>query len=126
MIRITHRGSFRNTERFLKAMSVKDFMAILNRYGERGVRELAAATPVRSGKTAESWGYEIEGSRSSGYRIFWTNSNENQGVNIALLIQYGHGTGWGGYVQGTDYINPALRPVIDQLAEDLWNEVRSA
>ena len=125
MIRVRHKGDFRNTERFLKAMVQKDFSAILHRYGQRGVDELAAATPERSGKTASSWSYEIEGSRGSGYRIFWTNSNENDGVNIALLIQYGHGTGWGGYVTGTDY-NPALKPVIDQLAEDLWSEVRNA
>lgn len=126
MIRVSHRGNFNNTERFLKAMSQKDFSAILRRYGELGVQELSMATPERSGKTAASWSYEIEGNRRSGYTIYWKNSNENDGVNIALLIQYGHGTGWGGYVQGIDYINPALRPVLDQLAEDLWREVQNA
>lgn len=126
MIKVTHKGSFSNTERFLNAMSKKDFMAVLQRYGERGVEALSAATPKNTGRTAESWTYEITGSKQTGYTIYWNNSNENDGVNIALLIQYGHGTGWGGYVQGNDYINPALRPIIDQLAEELWSEVRSA
>jgi len=94
----------------------------LNTYGQRGVAALRAATPVESGATAAGWSYGVERS-SSGVTIYWTNSNVNQGAKIALLIQYGHGTGTGGYVSGLDYINPALRPIFDQIAQDVWKKV---
>lgn len=95
---------------------------ILEKYGEIGVQALRAATPIDSGVTAASWSYEVE-STGNGYTLSWYNSHMNQGVNIAILIQYGHGTGWGGYVPGTDYINPALRPIFDQIGNDIWREV---
>jgi len=121
-VRFKHKGGFKNTERFLD--NAKDFniSKLLDRYGQLGVAALASATPDRSGITADSWGYEIHES-SRGVRIVWTNDNINQGVKIAILIQYGHATGTGGIVQGRDYINPALAPVFDQLAYEAWLEV---
>ena len=98
---------------------------ILETYGRAGVTALASATPVDSGETAAAWGYEIV-QTSGGYSIFWTNSHINKGVNIAVILQYGHGTGTGGYVKGIDYINPALRPVFEQLADAAWREVMSS
>ena len=90
-----------------------------------GVSALSSATPIDTGKTAASWGYEIE-SDDDGTRIIWTNSNVNKNVNIAIILQYGHGTGTGGYVQGRDYINPAMQPVFDQIADAVWREVTKA
>ena len=124
MIRFKHSGNFRNTEKFFAKAMKKSYLEILQRYGEAGVSALASATPKDTGKTAASWGYEIE-QTSSGASIFWTNSNVNKGVNIAVILQYGHGTGTGGYVQGVDYINPALRPIFEQSANDAWREVTS-
>lgn len=124
MIRIKHKGNFRNTERFFERAVKATPMQILERYGQAGVMALASATPVDSGETAAAWGYEIT-QNPDGYSIFWTNSHINQGVNIALILQYGHGTGTGGYVEGIDYINPSLKPVFDQLADEAWKEVTS-
>ena len=120
-----HKGDFRKTDRFFQKMSRFEISSILNKYGAAGVDALAAATPVDTGKTAGSWSYEVERTRS-GYTIFWSNSNTNQNVNIALILQLGHGTGTGGYVQGIDYINPALKPVFDALADEAWQEVTKA
>lgn len=121
MIRFRHRGNFRNTEKLLNNASKANYMSILKKYGDAGVRALASATPTESGKTASSWSYQIEGGRG-GYTITWTNSNINDGVPIAIILQLGHGTGTGGFVQGRDYINPAIRPIFDQLANDLYKE----
>ena len=122
MIVIKHKGSFNNTEKLLKRMSKTDILRILDRYGRDGVAALAAATPVDSGLTASSWGYEVRASRGT-YAITWTNSNVNKGVPIAIVIQYGHGTRNGGWVEGRDYINPAIQPVFDKLANEAWREV---
>lgn len=122
MITIEHKGNFEKTYGFLKRMSKRDIFKNLDAYGQEGVEALAAATPIRSGTTANSWGYEIHSSGSS-VSIVWTNSNVNKGVPIAVIIQYGHGTGTGGYVQGIDYINPALAPVFDDIADRIWKEV---
>jgi hypothetical protein len=103
-------------------MSNGEIFRELKKYGEDGVKALADATPKDSGKTAASWSYEVEKSKGS-YTIAWTNSNINDGVPIAVILQYGHGTRNGGYVQGRDYINPAIRPIFDQIAEDAWREV---
>lgn len=125
MIGFRHSGDFNNLEKFLIKATRMDYLNDLARYGQEGVSALAAATPKDSGLTAASWNYEI--TRSSGYlSITWTNSNINKGVPIAVIIQYGHGTGWGGYVQGTDYINPALKPVFDRIADVLWKEVTNS
>lgn len=125
MVTFNHRGSFTNTENFLKrASKLKQVLKskILDRYGMRGVEALSAATPERSGKTASSWSYEVyvDDSHAS---ITWSNSNVNKGVNIAMILQYGHGTRNGGYVQGIDYINPAMRPIFEKIADEAWEEV---
>lgn len=122
MIVIKHKGNFEKTTRMLKRMNEFKITNILQKYGEQGVAALSAATPVSSGLTSKSWTYSIEKSEG-GYILAWDNSNTNHGVNIALILQTGHGTGTGGYVQGIDYINPALKPVFDQLAEEAWREV---
>ena len=122
VITITHKGNFNKTEKFLKRASDFKINSVLNKYGKKGVEALAAATPKRSGETADSWSYKIE-KNNGGYVIAWDNSNVNNGVNIALILQYGHGTGTGGYVQGIDYINPALKPIFDALADEAWQEV---
>lgn len=121
-IRVKHRGNFKNTESFFRKVSEARYLRILEKYGREGVEALASATPVRTGKTAASWSYEIA-QTSGGYSITWNNSNVNNGVNIALILQYGHGTGTGGYVEGIDYINPALRPIFDNIADSAWKEI---
>lgn len=124
MIRISHKGNFKKTDRFLmKALRV-NIQDVLTKYAKRGVQALAAATPVDTGTTANSWSYtlEIAADHSS---IFWTNSNIHNGINIAVILQYGHGTGTGGWVEGRDYINPAMQPVFEKIAEDAWKEVTS-
>lgn len=122
MIKIKHRGNFNNTERFMNRVKKIDFARLLAPYGQQGVTALAGATPKRSGEAASSWGYEIESS-SKGVKITWTNSKMAGNVPLVILIQYGHGTGTGGYVQGQDFINPALRTIFDQIAMDIWREV---
>lgn len=125
MIRFSHKGDLKKTDTFLRKMMKLDLDSILDRYGKEGVDALASATPRRTGKTAESWSYEIHGSGSS-KTITWTNSNINNGVPIAVIIQYGHGTRNGGYVQGIDYINPAIRPIFEQIAESAYKEVANS
>ena len=122
MIKVTVKGDWDKTERFLKRLSKLELESILKKYGDEGVRALQSATPVDTGKTASSWGYEIECSKGSA-SIIWTNSNVVNHVNIAMILQYGHGTRNGGYVVGRDYINPAMQPVFDRIADDAWREV---
>lgn len=124
MIRIKQSGNFNNTERFFKRAQKMDFFRNLEKYAREGVTALASATPVDSGKTAASWDYEIQ-KRQGKVSIYWTNSNINNGIPIAVILQYGHGTNGGGYVQGRDYINPAIRPIFDKIAENAWKEVTS-
>lgn len=121
-VKIFQKGDFRKTEKFLEGARVFNIRAVLERYGKAGVEALAAATPKDTGLTASSWGYEIE-IKHGDARVIWTNSNINEGLPIAILIQYGHGTGSGGYVEGRDYINPAMRNIFDQLAAAAWKEV---
>lgn len=124
MIRIKQSGNFNNTERFFKRAQKMDFYKNLEKYAREGVTALASATPVDSGETAASWDYEIKKGNGT-ISIYWTNSNINDGVPIAVILQYGHGTNGGGYVQGRDYINPAMRPIFDKIAENAWKEVTS-
>lgn len=124
-ISFTSSGSFKNTEKFLAAMKRQDFYSKLEGPAKRGVEALRAATPKESGVTADSWGYEIEKTRG-GAKIIWTNTHQNQGTTIAIILQYGHGTGTGGYVAGRDYINPAIRPIFDEIADTVWKAVTSA
>lgn len=118
-------GGFTKTERFLNRMKRHEYLNVLDEFGRDGVQALRNATPVDSGATAEAWGYEIKRTRNY-TEIVWTNSNINDGVPIAVILQYGHGTGTGGYVQGRDYINPAIRPIFDKIAEKAWKVVTSA
>ena len=118
-------GGFTKTERFLNRMKRREYLNVLDEFGRDGVQALRNATPVDSGATAEAWDYEIKRARDY-TEIVWTNSNINDGVPIAVILQYGHGTGTGGYVQGRDYINPAIRPIFDKIAEKAWKVVSSA
>lgn len=125
MIEIVSHGSFQNTEKFLKRMAEGDIFRNLDRYGREGAAALARATPADSGLAASSWTYEIRRDRGS-WSIVWLNTNIENGFPVAIMIQYGHGTGTGGYVAGRDYINPAIRPIFDRIADDVWREVTSA
>lgn len=125
MITFEQKGDFRNSDRFLKKMSKFDFANTLRGVAQTGVERLAAATPVDSGLTAASWGFEITRSRSS-FEIVWTNSHVVSGFPVAIGLQYGHGTGTGGYVRGRDYINPTMRPIFEKILADLWTEVTTA
>lgn len=125
MITLTSKGDFSRTFKFLEKVQNLKIEQILKKYASVGVSALSSATPVDSGKTASCWSYEIKSSGES-HTIYWTNSNQNKGVVIAVILQLGHGTGTGGYVQGRDYINPAMRPVFDKIADEAWREVTSA
>lgn len=125
MITIESKGSFKNLDKFLQRMSKGDIFRSLDKYGREGAQALASATPKESGLTAASWGYEVFNDRA-GWTIRWYNSNVVDGVPVAILLQVGHGTGTGGYVSGRDYINPALKPVFDRIAESVWKVVTSA
>ena len=122
IVSFKHKGDFNNTERFLKGAARANLTSALKAYGSEGVRALSAATPIDSGETAGAWNYEIRVNRAS-VCISWTNSNINNGIPIAILIQYGHATGTGGYVEGRDFINPAIQPVFDRIADSIWKEV---
>jgi ribose 1,5-bisphosphokinase PhnN len=122
MITITEKGNFNNTERYLRRLKSDQLSAILNRYGSLGVNALSNATPRETGETAASWYYTTV-SRKGYYSIRWHNHHVEDGVPIAVILQYGHGTGTGGYVQGRDYIMPAIRPIFDQIAAEAWREV---
>lgn len=122
MITFSHKGDFSKTFRFLERVKDISNIANLEKYGQKGVAALASATPVDSGKTANSWEYKIE--RTSGrLSISFYNTNIQNGVPIAIILQYGHGTGTGGWVEGRDYINPAIQPIFDEILNDLWREV---
>lgn len=122
---VTHKGSFARTERFLNFVKGERYLNRLAEFGQKGVDALTQATPKETGKTAGSWAFEIE-QTDTAMTIRWLNSNIVQHVNIALILQYGHGTRNGGYVAGRDYINPALQPIFDEMAEQAWKEVRNA
>ena len=115
-------GSLKNFEGFLYKNRKRRLYQLLNEYGKQGVELLRDATPVDTGKTATGWDYEIE-VNSQGISLYWVNNNVNEGVPIAILIQYGHATRNGSYVQGVDDINPALRPLFESMATKLWKEV---
>ena len=122
MITFRQKGDFSKLTRFLERAKETIRLGNLDKYGREGVDALASATPIDSGETANSWYYKIE--NKNGYAsINFCNSNINKGVPIAIILQYGHGTRNGGYVQGRDYINPAIQPVFDKIADDAWREV---
>ena len=122
MIQFRQKGDFSKLTRYLERMKNAIRLGVLDKYGQAGVSALSSATPVESGLTASSWYYEVVHERESAQIIF-SNSHVNKGVPIAIILQYGHGTGTGGWVQGRDYINPAIQPVFDKIANDAWREV---
>ncbi len=122
MITFRQKGDFSKFKRYLERVKEASKIGILDRFGHEGVVALSSATPVESGLTADSWTYEVtHGSNSS--KITFHNTHINEGVPIAIILQYGHGTGTGGWVQGRDYINPAIQPIFDKIANDAWKEV---
>lgn len=118
-------GSFKNLKAFLKRMTLGENFRALDAHAQDGVAALQAHTPVDSGITANSWDYEIVDDGVD-LQIIWSNYNVNKGVNIAIILQYGHGTGTGGYVAGRDYINPAIQPTFDKISDRVWKAVTSA
>lgn len=122
MISFRQKGDFSKVTRFLEKAKEAVRLGELDKYGREGVAALASATPVDSGSTANSWYYEIE-NRNGSATISFHNSNIQNGVPIAIILQYGHGTGTGGWVQGRDYINPAIQPIFDKIVRDAWREV---
>jgi hypothetical protein len=123
MIEVTAKGDFNKTSNALSKLLKGNIYADFARYGQMGVNALAKATPVNTGLTQHSWGYRIIKDRNHP-GIEWFNTNSVNGTSVAILIQYGHGTGTGGYVQGRDYINPAMHPVFDQIVDNVWEKVR--
>lgn len=124
MISFTTNGSWKKTTVFLEAIHEGHIYKILNRFGEQGRAALEAATPSATGLAAHSWSYKVTQS-AHGAEIVWTNSDIENGFPVAIMIQYGHSTGTGGWVQGRDYINPTMRPIFDQIADAVWKEVTS-
>lgn len=122
MIEFRQKGDFSKLTRYFERVKEAAKIGALDRYGRAGVAALASATPVDTGKTAGSWYYQIEHQNGSATIAFY-NSNANEGVPIAIILQYGHGTRNGGWVQGRDYINPAIQPLFDKIANDAWREV---
>lgn len=122
MIKITQKGDFKKATSYLEKLKDAIQLSSFDKYGQAGVNALSSATPVDSGKTANSWYYEIERTKNT-ISITFYNSNINKGVPIAIILQYGHGTGTGGWVEGRDYINPAIQPIFDKMAEEAWKEV---
>lgn len=123
MIRVETSGDTKKTEAFLTKMMTDSPYENVKRLAQKGVDALASVTPRDTGNTAAQWSYEIVQNGSS-FTIHWLNDNVQAGFNVAIGLQYGHGTGTGGYIQGRDYINPALRPIFDQIAADVWKEVQ--
>jgi len=125
MITIKQKGDFKKTERLFSRAKNLRISSTLEKYGRLGVQRLANATPVRTGETASSWKYVVKKSQSGRWSLSWFNENENNGVSIAILLQYGHGTRGGTYVQGIDYINPAMKIVFEGFSDSIWKEVTS-
>lgn len=121
-IEITQKGNWDKTTQYLNRLKDSDLAAFLTKYGQQGVAALSAATFEDTGLTAHSWSFDVV-SRKGYYSIRWYNSHVVDGRPIAILLQYGHGTGTGGYVQGRDYIMPAIRPIFDQIEAEVWREV---
>ena len=124
MISAKTSGSWDKTETYLETLEQQSMFSVLDHYGRIGVDLLSSATPRDTGETANSWGYEIV-SETDRHSIIWYNTHTESHVNIAVILQYGHGTGTGGWVEGRDYINPTLRPLFDKIVEDVWKQVRN-
>jgi hypothetical protein len=124
LIKFTQRGDFSKTQKFLSKLKDKDLHLILGKYGAEGVSLLQSVTPKESGLTSGSWSYKVVRTNRR-ISIQWLNTNENGGIPIVILLQYGHGTRGGTFVEGRDFINPVMRPLFDKISEDIWKEVTS-
>lgn len=122
MIKFRQTGDWSKTTNFMKRLKQRKYLSFLDKYGQRGVDALSSATPVDTGKTANSWSYEIRNNDKK-VSIVFKNSNIVDGVPIAIILQYGHGTRNGGWVEGRDYINPAIQPIFDEIVKEAWGEV---
>lgn len=122
MISFRQTGDWSKTTNFMKRLKQRKYLSFLDKYGQRGVDALSSATPVDTGKTADSWSYEIR-KNDKKVSIVFKNSNIVNGVPIAIILQYGHGTRNGGWVEGRDYINPAIQPIFDEIVKEAWGEV---
>ena len=125
MIKVKHHGGFKKTERFFNKMIRRDYLNVMEKYAELGLAILKEMTPKDTGETAASWNYIIEEKEKGQVTIAFTNSNSNAGVSVVLLLMYGHGTQDGGYVEGEDFVHPAIRPVFHELVNKIWKEVNS-
>ena len=123
MFKVHHIGDFSSTERWFNRVLRKNYMNIIADYANRGIKALREATPENSGKTAESWNYEIVSGKDR-TTLYFTNDNIENGVNVAILLIYGHATRNGAYVEGVDFVTPALRPIFRELADKIWREVK--
>lgn len=124
MIKLKCRGTYEKTEKFLKEnKDLNELRRIMEKYGREGVSALSAVTPIDTGETASSWSYEIIQESDGISLVFNNNATTKTGIPIAILLQYGHGNGRGGYVRGRDFINPAIQPIFDRLADEAWKEV---
>lgn len=121
-ISFKHKGNFDKTTKFLQRAKKREFYSNLDKYGEMGVQALSSATPIKTGQTARSWHYKIESTKNS-VSIVWYNTNVNEGANIALLLNYGHGTPSGGYVRGKNFIKPAMKSIFETIEKGVWEEV---
>lgn len=123
MIEFVHKGDFKSTEKFLLKLYSQNFFKSLDYYGQKGVKALSSVTPSDTGETASSWGYRVTAKKDS-VSIIWTNSKLTEnGTPVAILLQYGHATKSGGYVKGRDYINPAIKPIFDEIEKGIWAEI---
>lgn len=122
MISFRHKGDFSKLTKYLNTLKTKNYINVVRKYAQRGVDALASATPVDSGLTASSWYYKIK-DENGRVTITFCNSNIQNGVMIAIILQYGHGTGTGGWVEGRDYINPSIQPIFDEITNEAWREV---
>lgn len=125
MIFVQSSGSFQNAEAFLKSITKLDIRSIMASCGQEGVSALARATPAETGLAAHSWDYEVRVANGV-YEIAWTNTDIENGFRVVIMLQYGYATGTGGYVHGRDFINPAVKPVFDKIADEVWRAVTSA
>lgn len=125
MFKLESSGSFKNMDNFLKKMSSNDRFSGIEKLAQEGVNALVSATPIEFGETKASWDYVVTRSKGS-VSVAWTNTHADGGAPVVILLQYGHGTGTGGYVQGRDFINPAIKPIFDKIADSVWKAVTSA
>jgi hypothetical protein len=123
MISFEQKGDFSKTTKYLQKLAKKEMYRNLDSYGRKGVEALRKATPKDTGLTANSWSYKIEITKNH-TSIIWSNSNVREGVPIAIILQYGHATGTGGYVEGVDYINPSIKPIFDEISNKVWKETK--